>query len=149
MGSGVALRYKFRLQSVLRLREYKESQCKEELGRCVQRLYQAEKLRDEIEERIRRLNEELRELTLRGKELYLVEFYNNFLLYQRVLLERQIQMVAERKKELAYARMRLVEAMKDRKILNKLDEKLYQRYLFDMDKAEQAQMDELALTRYE
>jgi flagellar FliJ protein len=145
----VALRYHFRLQSVLRLREYKESQCKEEMGRCVQRLYQAEKLRDEIEEKIRRLTGELRELTLRGKELYLVEFYDNFILYQRILLERQIQLVAQRKKELAYARMRLVEAMKDRKILNKLDEKLYRRYLFDMDKAEQAQMDELALTRYE
>ncbi|MDR1204637.1 MAG: flagellar export protein FliJ [Peptococcaceae bacterium] len=145
----MALRYHFRLQSVLRLREYKESQCKEEMGRCVQRLYQAEKLRDEIEEKIRRLTGELRELTLRGKELYLVEFYDNFILYQRILLERQIQLVAQRKKELAYARMRLVEAMKDRKILNKLDEKLYRRYLFDMDKAEQAQMDELALTRYE
>lgn len=143
------MRYHFRLQSVLRLREYKESQCKEEMGRCVQRLYQAEKLRDEIEEKIRRLTGELRELTLRGKELYLVEFYDNFILYQRILLERQIQLVAQRKKELAYARMRLVEAMKDRKILNKLDEKLYRRYLFDMDKAEQAQMDELALTRYE
>jgi flagellar FliJ protein len=119
------------------------------MGRCVQRLYQAEKLRDEIEEKIRRLTAELRERVSSGKELYLIEFYDNFILYQRILLERQIQLVAERKRELAYARMRLVEAMKDRKILNKLDEKLYQRYLFDMDKAEQAQMDELALTRYE
>jgi flagellar FliJ protein len=119
------------------------------MGRCVQRLYQAERLRDETRQRIDRLTGELRELASSGKELYLMEFYDNFILYQRTLLERQIQLVAERRKELAYARMRLVEAMKERKILNKLDEKLYQRYLFDMDKAEQAQMDELALTRYE
>jgi flagellar FliJ protein len=143
------LKYQFRLQSVLKLREYKESQCKEEMGRCIQRLYQAECLRDEIQQRIQRLVFEMGELSAGGKDLYLMEFYQNFLHYQRQLLERQRQMVAECKKALAYARLQLVEAMKERKILNKLDEKLHQRYLVELDKKEQAQMDEIALTRHE
>jgi flagellar FliJ protein len=118
------------------------------MGRCVQRLYEAERLRDEIQGRIEQLTLELRDLSSSGKTLYMVEFYQNFILYQKQLLARQLQRVLECRKALAYARLQLVEAMKNKKILNKLDQKLYQRYLFEMDKKEQIQMDELALTRY-
>ena len=142
------MKYKFRLQSILTLKEYKETLCKEELGRCIQRLHQAETLRDEIQMAIERLTSEMQECSLSGKNLYMLEFYDNYIRYQKQLLARQIQVVAECRKALAYARMQLVEAMKERKILNKLDDKLRQRYLFEMDKKEQAQMDELALTRY-
>ena len=140
--------YKFRLQSILNLREYKETQCKEELGRCMHRLAQAEQLREMIISVIANSTSELQEITSSGKNLYLVEFYDNYIRYQNVLLTRQIQVVADCRKALAYARMQLIEAMKERKILNKLDDKLKERYMFEMDKREQAQMDEIALTRY-
>ena len=140
--------YKFRLQSILNLREYKETQCKEELGRALVRLNQAEQLRDRILMIIDTSTSELQEISSSGKNLYLVEFYDHYIRYQNELLTRQLQVVADCRKALAYARMQLIEAMKERKILNKLDDKLRERYLFEMDKREQAQMDELATSRY-
>ena len=140
--------YKFRLQSILNLKVYKETQCKEELGRCMINLSKAEQLRDQIIMIIDNSTIELQEISVSGKDLYLVEFYNNYIKYQNMLLARQLQVVADCRKALAYARLQLIEAMKERKILNKLDDKLRERYIFEMDKKEQAQLDELATTRY-
>lgn len=59
-------------------------------------------------------------------------------------LVRQKQVVAEKKEELEIARSKLMEAMKNRKIMDKLEEKQYQQYIYEQDKKEQALLDDFA-----
>ncbi len=54
-------------------------------------------------------------------------------------------MVEEKKQNLEAAKQKLVQAMKERKIIDKLHEKQYLRYCEEADKQEQNFLDEMAI----
>ncbi|MGI6587734.1 MAG: flagellar export protein FliJ [Peptococcia bacterium] len=138
--------FKFRLAKVLRLREHKEKLCLEEVGKCVSRLQEALQKKEELEERIAKLEKEY-VVTLTGfVSAERVNLYKNYLLYHHKLLKLQEEVIEEKRNDLEKARVKLVEAMKERKILDKLQEKQYFRYQQEQEKKEQIFQDELAVT---
>lgn len=136
--------FKFRLAGILSLREYEEKLRRDRVGICQHNLSLAEQKENEIIRDIIRMDDEMKRLQEGRIVLPDLIFSDNYRRYLRELLLRQKEIVADRKKELEEARSRFFEAMKERKALQKLEEKKYQQYLYEQNRLEQVMLDELA-----
>lgn len=136
--------FKFRLESLMRLKLYKEKMCLEEVGKFTANLRQAEDKKMEIAERIVQINVRKKSQQKGIISLNEMKFYYNYLQHLNNLLSRQEEIIIGIREELEKARAKLVEAMKERKIFEKLKENQYHNYLYEQDKLEQAALDELA-----
>lgn len=136
--------FKFRLDAILRLKEYAEKQRRVELAQCLAAWEQAVGRENELQALILSLEDELKSQKEGTINLPFLLLRQDFLGHNRILLKEQKEVVAQRQGELQDARLRLNQAMRDRKILEKLKEKKYQQYLYEQEKKEQALQDELA-----
>ncbi|GEM_PF-1209383 len=138
--------FKFRLAKVQRLREHKEKVCLEKVENCVSQLNQALKRKKEMKYKIVLLESDFSQILNGVISADEVKLYRNYLTYQHKLLKLQEEAVQEKKQDLEAAKQKLVQAMKERKMLDKLHEKQYLRYREELDKKEQIFQDELATT---
>lgn len=135
--------FKFRLTSVLRLREYREKSCRDEVAKWVYSLRVAKEKEEELNRNISFMLAEMEkrhEGRVRLQELLLQMEY---LKHLQKLLEKQKEIIRQLYSELSQARAGLLVAMKERKIIAKLQEKQLQVYLYQTDKKEQAVLDDL------
>lgn len=139
--------FKFRLASVLRLREHKERECKDYLAFCIKELHFAELRKKQITELIKQKEKDLTKLQTGKINLMDVIRYKEYLSFQRELLLNQSFIIEEKKKDLHQARIKLVQAMKDKKILTKLEEKQQNFYSYQENRREQAILDDLAVRK--
>lgn len=138
--------FKFRLAKVQRLRKHKEKVCLEKVEDCVSQLNQALKRKKEMKYKIVLLESDFSQILNGVISADEVKLYRNYLTYQHKLLKLQEEAVQEKKQDLEVAKQKLVQAMKERKMLDKLHEKQYLRYREELDKREQIFQDELAVT---
>lgn len=136
--------FRFKLAAIKRLREYVEDRRREEVGQCLQLLAEAEKEQLLTRKRIQSLSDELSALQTGPLDLAGIVLVRDYLAYQGKRLAEQVELTAKRKEELAQVRLRYHEAVRDRKIINKLEEKHYRHYLSEQNKREQAMLDEQA-----
>jgi len=139
--------FRFRLASIMRLREHKEKECREEVGKCLQSLREAELKEAELKKKEQDMHEDLKRRQkglIELPQLLLGKDYLKFIISQ---LQEQRKVVKTKNEELYKARLNLLEAMKEKKVLEKLKEKQYQEYLYEESKAEQAVLDEIANCR--
>jgi len=126
------------------LREYKERMCRDKLGQCQTNLREAEDRENEIKDAITYLGD----VIIRAQEgvidLPRLKLKYNYLDYMKERLILQKGVVALRKQELEEARLKLYEAMKEKKILQKLREKKYRQYQYEQNRLEQVLLDDLA-----
>jgi flagellar FliJ protein len=136
--------FKFRLASILRLKEYNEQLCQEEVAKSLH-LYNLEIQKEiALKEHLVLVDKEIercQEGEIDVPELILQQNYRTHI---KGLIIEQKKVVILRKNQLNAAKLKMVEAMKDKKILLKLKEKKYQEYQYEQDKKEQALLDELA-----
>ncbi|MFZ5754248.1 MAG: flagellar export protein FliJ [Bacillota bacterium] len=137
--------FKFRLASVRRLYEYKEKRCQEEVGQCINRLRLAEQKQGELEQMVKEIQGELARVQEGNVSLTAVMVNSYYLEHLQELLERQTELVTQRYTELRDAQGRLREAVKNRKIIDKIREKQYRRFMVEENRREQIFIDELAL----
>ncbi len=137
--------FEFRLASIQRLREYKEKRCQEEVGQCVTRLRLAEQRQAELEQLVKETQGQLVSAQEGNVSLTQVLVNSYYLQHLQELLENQNNIVAERYTALREAQGKLREAVKNRKIMDKIREKQYQRFLLNENRREQLFIDELAL----
>lgn len=140
--------FKFRLASVMNIRDHNEQKCRDEVGKCLQRLYLAQLRERRLEARISELEQDIYRLQQGSLALEDIFLYREFLQYQKQLLDKQRRSVFQLHQELKAARSRLFIAMREKKILHKLEAKKYKNYLYEQDKLEQAFLDELAVSRH-
>lgn len=140
-------KFKFKLQSVLRLREQIEDNLKNELGKAVQKL---EKEKAEL----RRLNFirdkhilEFNQKSEKAKVNELIE-YNKFLSFMNVRINRQKELVNYALKNVDKIRDELIIAVKKRKIIEKLKERAYKKHLYEETKKVFALTDEITSYNY-
>jgi len=136
--------FRFRLAGIMSLREYKERMCRDKLGQCQTNLREAEDRENEIKDAITYLGD----VIIRAQEgvidLPRLKLKYNYLDYMKERLILQKGVVALRKQELEEARLKLYEAMKEKKILQKLREKKYRQYQYEQNRLEQVLLDDLA-----
>lgn len=138
----------FKLQTSLDVKLKHEEMQKEKLNEATQ-VY-----RNNLE-RLHRLKERLMEIQdiLRGKQKETLDIIDikNYQDYIPVIDERireQENITEVSRKEMEENRHRLVEIMRERKVLEKLKAKHYQEYMKEWLREEQKQIDEMATIRY-
>jgi flagellar FliJ protein len=144
----MAKRFRFRLETVLKVRRQREDQQKRVVAAKVRRLTDLQSQARSVDEQIAQAVQAARGSRHPGaldmSQIARQRFWLGHL--QRLLVETagQIREVAE---ELHRERRVLIDLAKDRKALEKLKETQAQRYQAELDRAERIELDELATTR--
>ena len=136
--------FRFRLSSIMRLREHKEKQCREEFGKALSGLTEAEIKEAELAKKKQNITEDLKRRQKGLIELSPLLLGKDYLQFTIKELQEQRQVVKTKGEELNKARINLIEAMKEKKVLDKLKEKRYQDYLYEENRNEQALFDDMA-----
>lgn len=141
-------RFRFRLQTVLKLRIREEERCQRELG-------EAQKLRNEAAEQVA-LRQRQIEATVtayhdsicQGLDLCQANDYHGYLDWLNQMLKTETVHLAQCEAELAEARRRLMEAARAKKMVEKLKEKAYRRHQATELQTEINFLDEIGINRF-
>ena len=136
--------FKFRLASIMRLREHREKQCREDVGKCLQSLREAEEKEAHLVQKEKDIIEDLKHRQKGRIELPPLLLGKDYLKFTIGQIKEQREVVKARTFDLDKARINLIEAIKEKKVLEKLKEKQEQDYLYEENKTEQALFDEMA-----
>jgi len=128
-------KFNFKLQKLLDFREAKENEVKNELSKVLMKQNVERNKQQELQQGINREKGNLRERMVAGKasvsEVMMFEKYIDMSLKAIEAAERKIQ---EIEPEVQEVRSRLVEATKEKKIVEKLKEKRHEEYLYNMNR---------------
>ena len=136
-------KFKFKLQTFLNVKEQIEKSIKIELGIAVQKFERQKTILKEIKHEIENQEKDYREEAISGVTL---SSLRNRIEYIHVMRENEIsqkQRVNEEKINVDKIRERLIEIMKEKKVLEKLKEKELALFKKEQEKAAQLLVDEL------
>lgn len=141
----MAKKFKFRLEPILRLREYSAEQAKQSLAQII-------KLKIDCENKILALSDDLEnsfKVEYASNTVYYMQTINHY--RENIKLEiGQINKKIDQLVEIENVRRKiLAEKMKEQKIFEKLKDKDKIKYKFEVDKEEQKFIDEIAVTRFQ
>lgn len=135
-------KFTFRLQAVLNLKAQQEENKKNELGKAIQQLEEEKKKLRRLEDKLRQLVKEFNESTKKTTIIKLIE-YNDFLSVLNSKIKAQKENVNYSAQIVDKIREELLEAVKERKILEKLREKKQHEFFLESKKNEQKINDEI------
>ena len=142
-------KFRFRLEPLLRLREQREDQKKRVVAQYQLRINEMQRQALEMAERIKEEGEYLRDQHRRGTvDLHWLRHYYSFVTHTQRAIARRIDEVLGLQKELTTARQELMEATRQKKVLEKLKEKQKLRYLKHLEKREVHRLDEIGTSAF-
>ncbi|NTV90596.1 MAG: flagellar export protein FliJ [Clostridiales bacterium] len=140
-------KFTFQLQTVLNIKNQQEDNLKNELGKAVQKL---EKEKAELhrlnfakDRMIMEFNEKSRKTTVEK-----LKEYNAYISLLGTRIKRQKENVNKASQNVDKVREELIQAVKERKILEKLKEKKYEEYLVEANREELKVNDEVVSYKY-
>lgn len=139
-------RFKFRLQTSLKVAELREDQLRQELKQRMAACQQARDRLDRLTAQHRLLEAELREVCRERPQMETIRLFRNYLAVLYSTVKRQQSRLAELEVELNQCRSRLQKIMTERKLLEKLKSRRWQQYWQQALAAEQKWIDEVALS---
>lgn len=141
-------RFRFPMENILNMKEKLEEQAKNEYGQANARLLQEQEKLDLLTARLEDAKQKLRDVLhemLSVKEIRrkedAVEIIKTYVMQQFLVVKRC-------EKEVEIAREKLTEAMKERKIFEKLREKAFEEFMKEEGRKEQKEVDELMSYKY-
>lgn len=141
-------KYEFRFKNILHVRELLEEQAEREFRDAVlaynAELEKLENLRAEAERLIAELFERRRGRIDVGVEMVFATYFTNL----RERTEAQVVAVHEAEQFMEQKRAELIEAMKERKVMEKLRLRDYDAWLLELKRWEQAMIDDLSTLRH-
>jgi len=141
-------KFKFKLETVLkvkvRIEELRKMELSEAEFRCEQARLELCRWQDEVEVNIGLYREKFQQ-RINPEE---ANNYHQYLTWLNHQVDLALIKLQERRKEVDQCRQRLIEASKEKKVLEKLKEKAYQDYLAEQLNAEIKFLDELGTGRY-
>lgn len=138
----------YRMQNILDLKYKLEEQKKQEYAQVQIRLNEAEAYLQSLEQRLEADVENLRKATSGTLKLLEIESCKNAIIFRRDQIARQQQMVKSLRGEVERARIRLNEAMQDRKMHEKLRENEFEEFMQEMNLQESKEIDQLVSYTY-
>ncbi|HOY64931.1 MAG TPA: flagellar export protein FliJ [bacterium] len=141
--------FKFRLQPVLKYREFIEEQKKMELAEK-QRAHLEEKKREDMLKDMRyRYHEAMRDETAQTDiSVTKLAFFQTYIFVIEKQIARQQERVFETSKKMAAAQQVLVEAKRSKEVLVKAKESAYGRYSYDEAVKDQKLLDDMGTVRH-
>jgi flagellar FliJ protein len=141
-------RFKFPLETVLRLRRYQEQEARQEFQWALLRLREAEELLGALLEQRVASQERLREQLAQGSPSALLVALWQGLAHLEEMIRQQQQTVAELEAQAETRRQQYVERQRERQTVEKLKEKRWTEYRYEMERLEQQSLDEGATLNY-
>jgi len=136
-------RFYFRMESILNVREKIEEQKKQEYSNALNELHREisikEKLTEESNELIHLLRSKIHD-SIALNEIIFYNNYGNFLKRKIIKQEENVKLAYEKAEK---KRQELIEASRQKKMLEKLKEKHWFNFLDDENKKEQRSIDEV------
>ncbi len=141
-------KFQFRLESLRRLRAAREEERKRTFAAAV-KFYRKELERlEELKDRERKAREELAERLASGSVREEILGLRDFLEGMAVSIKSQEDRVEEARVRMEEERRLLVEATRERKVVDKLHERALMRYRYEVSREEQGFLDEVAGVRF-
>lgn len=141
-------KFEFKLETVLKTRIRHEEQCQRDLRAAeklrIEAARQVEIRQTQIEETIGRYQQS----TAAEFDLFTVTNYQDYLHWLTQMLEMDIQRLNECIQRVAFAKNRLIDASKEKKIVEKLKEQAYRQYQAEALHSEIQFLDELGTNRF-
>ena len=141
-------KFVFRLDNILRLKEKVEEQEKINFGNAQAVLNEAIDLYEELLERKDGAEDNLRNMLNNSASVLDIKQAENGVSIIKMYCRTQLMKVRQEEKNVEEARIRLEEAMTQRKIYEKLKENEFERYKQEMQKKEGLEIDELVSYKY-
>lgn len=138
----------YRMQNILDVKYKLEEQKKQEYAQVQGRLNEAEAYLRDLEQRLEQDVQNLREATSGTLKLLEIESCKNAITFRRDQIVRQKRVVASLRGEVERARIRLNEAMQDRKMHEKLKENQFEEFKQEMNRQESKEIDQLVSYTY-
>jgi flagellar FliJ protein len=142
-------RFRFQLQTLLELREVKEKEIQNELSRLIniqnrERIKQQDYRRRIVDESAK-FNQKMREGKYSYSEAVMFERFVDFA--NRVIVNAQAK-IDSMEPEIQRVRERLIEATKERRVIERLKEKRWNEYLYELNREIQKEQDDLNQRMY-
>lgn len=138
----------FRLDSYLGLKEKLEEQKKNEYGKAMSKLDEEEMFLFDLNQKLGGLYLDLKMEMKNHIDSNEIKNYNEYISLTKKEIRQQEKVIEDTKLLVEQIRLELVEAVKDRKILDKLKEKDYMEYRKEELLAEQKVTDEIVSYQY-
>lgn len=130
------MKFNFRLERVLNYKKTVEDLKKNQYGSVKQRLNREEnKLDSFIKHKKNLLNE--KDSTIVKTRVGNLVLYNNYIKDINEKIENQKEIVSQVEKELQVKRAEMIDAIKEKKMFEKLKENEYEKYLYELKKEEE------------
>lgn len=134
--------FNFKLEKVLNYKETVENEKKTKFAQIKQRLHKEESLLDDYYKQKKSIIEEKNSFNenIKAGELYLYNLYINTI---NKKIERQKSIILKTKEELNKAKDEMLNAVKEKKIFEKLKENKYEEFISEQKKEEEKIVDNL------
>lgn len=141
-------RFRFPMQNILNMKEKLEEQAKNEYGQANARLLAEEKKLEHLNNRLEDARLQLKNVLREVLSMTEIHKRENAVVILKGYVKQQQLVVKRCEKEVEIAREKLTEAMKERKIFEKLREKAFDEFMKEEGRREQKEVDELMSYRY-
>lgn len=141
-------RFRFPMQNILNMKEKLEEQAKNEYGQANARLLTEEKKLEQLNNRLEDARLQLKNVLREVLSMTEIHKRENAVVILKGYVKQQQLVVKRCEKEVEIAREKLTEAMKERKIFEKLREKAFDEFMKEEGRKEQKEVDELMSYRY-
>ncbi len=141
-------RFRFPMQNILNMKEKLEEQAKNEYGQANARLLAEEKKLEQLNNRLEAARLQLKNVLVEILSMTEIHKRENAIVILKGYVKQQQLVVKRCEKEVEIAREKLTEAMKERKIFEKLREKAFDEFIKEEGRREQKEVDELMSYRY-
>ena len=139
----------YRMQSILNIKLKMEEQAKNSFAIARMRLDEEEEKLEAFFAKKKEYEDTYREMAQGSINILELNACKNAIEYTKNQIKRQLVEVKVAGKNLEAAQLRLNEAMKERKIQEKLREKAFEQFLVDLSDEEKKEIDELVSYRFE
>lgn len=136
------------MQNILNMKEKLEEQAKNEYGQANARLLAEEKKLEQLNNRLEDARLQLKNVLREVLSMTEIHKRENAVVILKGYVKQQLLVVKRCEKEVEIAREKLTEAMKERKIFEKLREKAFDEFMKEEGRREQKEVDELMSYRY-
>ena len=142
-------KFKFRLETVLKLRQQHEDEKRRVVNDLLERLNAAQEAALEMNQAILTEGQRLKDAQLEGNiDLTWIGHYRTYVSTMQRAIKAKIEEVAAIQKELILARAQLAQAAREKKVLEKLKERRCQAHQAGIDHAAAEQMNEVATQHF-
>ncbi len=142
-------KFKFRLETVLQLRQRKEDEKKKVVGELVSKINEQQNQAIEMSRILQQEGQHLKSQHELGQiDLNWMSQYRRYVSHIHQAINHRIENVTQIQNELQHARMDLMHATREKKIIEKLKEKKHKLYKKELNKEQAREQDEVAQQLY-